>query len=404
MDIGIQFDRPTKLNEKIAAARKEARAKQVQAYTQSEPGAMIPKSDPEETFAALKSFMSLQISSAGSTNPLLTPGGSYNYDSPSSLARIMSLYTGHGTYGKKNTSKAAPMRESADLSEGLHVYSPQSDAEAIKKLLEEGYQGITSLEQRSTQRISTRAVDELFPVPTLLRTKRAKRCRVCRHILVKPEAKIASTRYRIRLIALNYLPYISLKPLLPPSSPAAQASGPTVDMTKLPPLKTTQFLLTLKNPMFEHLKVTLATPTQTPGPFSHRITILCPQFDIGAKADAWDEALAIDTGDSKSKALTGSNANKGSTDGMRVAEAGKVWDQGRNWTTVVVELLCVAVDEGTGEEEEDVVEVPMFIRMEYEVDLEKEGTGAAAEKGGKEKRELAFWAVVGVGRVSRMVD
>ena len=402
LDIGIQFDRPTKLNEKITAARKEARSKQMQAYSESESAARMPKSDPDETFAALKNFMSLQISSAGSTNPLLTPGGSYNYDSPSSLARIMSLYTGLGSYGKKNTSKAPPMRESADTSEGLRIFNPQSDIEAVKILRKDGYQETTSLEQRLAQRFPTRAVDELFPVPTLLRTKRAKRCRVCRHILVKPDAKVASTRYRIRLIALNYLPYITLKPLILPSSPAMQTPAVAIDLDNLSPLKATQFLFTMKNPMFDPVKITLATPSHTPGPFSHRVTILCPQFDIGAKADAWDEALAIDIGDGSHKPLTAPKTNRPGTEGMKVAEAGKVWDQGRNWATVVVEVVCTAID-GEIREDEDVLEIPIFVRMEYEVDIEKEGMEAGAEKGGKEKRELAYWAVVGVGRVTRMV-
>ena len=401
LDIGIQFDRPTKLNDKLAAARKDSNSKQAQGNTESEQDPRTAKSDPDETFTALKNFMSLQISSAGSTNPLLTPGGGYNYDSPSSLARIMSLYTGHGSYGKKNTSKSAPMRESADASEGLHVIDLESDAANIQILREEGYQGITSLEQRSAQRFPTRSVEDLYPVPTLLRTKRAKRCRVCRHILVKPEAKVVSTRYRIRLIALNYVPTISLKPLQPPSSSAQPT--PPIDLNNIPALKATQFLLTLKNSLFDPVKITLGTPTHTPGPFSHKATILCPQFDIGANVDAWDEALAAGEASRLSgKSISTAKTSRGDTEGMRVAEAGKVWDKGRNWTTVVVEVVCAAVDGGEGREDEDLLEIPVFVRMEYEADVEKEDGDPVAEKERKEKRELAYWVVVGAGRVAKI--
>ncbi len=43
---------------------------------------------------------------------------------------------------------------------------------------------------------------DLQPLRTFLRTKRSKRCRTCRHILVKPEPKVISTRFRIRLLAV----------------------------------------------------------------------------------------------------------------------------------------------------------------------------------------------------------
>jgi len=399
LDIGMHFDRPTKLIEKLAAARKEARTKQqAQTPTSTEtPTPPPPQTDPEETFTALKSFMSLQISSAGSTNPLLTPGGSYNYDSPSSLARIMSMYTGQGTYSKKNTSKSAPMRESADPSEGLHVFDPGSSAASIQALRSGGMQSTPTLSQRQSQRFPSHShsLADLLPVPTLLRTKRAKRCRICRHILVKPDAKVASVRYRIRLIALNYLPTITLKPL-PSSLTTTTTPTPSpfpLPLHALPPHHPTQHLLTLRNPLFDALRITLATPSHTPGPHAHRITILCPQFTIGANADAWDEALAADTKSPPTMV-------RPPTTVAPVAEAGKVWDSGRNWTSVVVEVVCVAVDEGEDEEEDaDVLEIPVFVRMEYEVDGEREGEGEG--KGGREKRELAFWVVVGVGSVGR---
>ena len=361
------------------------------------------KDDPEEAFASLKKFMSLQISSATTANPLLTPGGGYNYDSPSSLARIMSLYTGLGSYGKKNTSKAGPMRESADASEGLQVFDSQYDMAAIDYLRKQGYAGVTSPEQRANQRVPSRCVDGLLPVPTLLRTKRAKRCRTCRHILVKPEPKVVSTRYRIRLLALNYIPSITLQPLLPPTS-ASSLSVSAIDLNNLLPLKANQFLLTLRNPLFEPVKITLATPSHTPGRFSHKVTILCPQFGIGANADAWDEALASgDTANRRaSKVLPSSHTSRDVAGGTKVAEAGKVWDKGRNWTTVVVEVVCEAVLGQDEREDVDVLEIPVFVRMEYEVDVEKENVGASAEKERREKRELAYWAVIRVGAIAPM--
>lgn len=43
-----------------------------------------------------------------------------------------------------------------------------------------------------------------------LQAKRTKRCSTCRHILSKPEAKSTSIKYKIKLVACNYLPAIEL--------------------------------------------------------------------------------------------------------------------------------------------------------------------------------------------------
>ena len=89
----------------------------------------------------------------------------------------------------------------------------------------------------------------------------------------------------------------------------------------------------------------------------------------------------------------------------KVAEAGKVWEKGRNWTSVVVEVGVVdvgGVDGGDGQEcwgdeDEDVLEIPVFVRVEWEAEVEEKG-----KEGGKEKRELAYWVVMGVGRVGKL--
>ncbi len=148
--------------------------------------------------------------------------------------------------------------------------------------------------------------------------------------------------------------------------------------------------------------------------------------------------------------------------GLEQAEAGKVWAKGKNWTSVVVEIVPGSLDlrhrhrmlsragsepsspargigggglgggpcsggagsggagsggPGSGgagdsrgdeniiEEDEEVVEVPVFVHMEY---IDDEGDIArgpdekkAEEVDGGVRRELAFWYVLGVGRIKR---
>ena len=352
---------------------------------------------PDAAFASVRSFYSSQLSASNPADPLLTPSGGYNYSSPSSLARIMSLYTGR-SFGKKDTGKSSLMRETSDFSEGLRIVDPTCDDEAIRTLRTEGWTRTASVAQQAGQHHASIFVANLRPMPPLLRTKRSKRCRACRHLLVKPEQKVQSTRFRIRLVALNYIPTISFKPLQP--SPSTEL--PPIDLKAISPLRPSQFLLTLKNPLFDVVKVTLATPVQTPGRFSHKVTILCPEFEIGSNVDQWDEALGDGKSQRSSKFLGTSKVEYVGGEGGRVAEAGKVWEKGRNWTTVVVEVVCAAITENEeSEEDEDVLEIPVFVRMEWEADLEREGKDEAKTER-KEKRELAYWTVVGVGRVGKL--
>ena len=115
-------------------------------------------------------------------------------------------------------------------------------------------------------------------------------------------------------------------------------------------------MVTLKNPLFDPVQVTLATPSQTPGKnFPARVVILCPQFEIGANTDVWQDAL--DESDSLSRdgrntarkaqrrggptTMVSSSASlvpSSSSADLGQAEAGKVWERGRNWTTVVMEI------------------------------------------------------------------
>ncbi|KAA1134293.1 hypothetical protein PGTUg99_034758 [Puccinia graminis f. sp. tritici] len=53
-------------------------------------------------------------------------------------------------------------------------------------------------------------VQDLKPSRVPLRSKRTKRCPTCQHILLKPKQKAQSIRFKIKLIASNYLPLIEL--------------------------------------------------------------------------------------------------------------------------------------------------------------------------------------------------
>jgi dynactin-4 len=374
-----------------------------------------PHLGAEARFAALKSFYRTQISET-SNSPSDPLNSEFGFSSPGALNRLMSLYASSsrlsGLYGgnKKPKSKPPVMREALTASEGLRIASEDTDSGLIQRIASSdcGWDGVASLGQRIEQSPDVRFVDELLPLPVLLRTKRAKRCKSCKHILVKPETKPQSTRFRIRLIALSYIPLPTLRLLAQPSTSSITGSAPAPDLNALSPLRPYHVLLTLKNHMFDPVRITLATPSVTPGVVATKVTVLCPQFEIGANSDVWDEALQNATAPLSDRII-------GMRGGEKVPEAGKVWEKGRNWTTVVLEVVPgtlpgtqaeggQAIDSdivASFQKDEDVLEIPVFVHMEWdaEAQLEQQNVGKASKPDDLVARELAYWMVLGVGRI-----
>ncbi|OJD18152.1 hypothetical protein AJ78_01818 [Emergomyces pasteurianus Ep9510] len=434
LDIGIKFDKPTNIRAQLTSLSNSqsrispAVKSPLSNLTSSDDGTTPTSHDemiagntfpeqqpsiahPDSRFSALKSFYRNQITetSASPTDPLIGPELGGFYSSPSALNRIMSLYTAgigniHGGGGKKPRSKPPVMREALTPTEGLYISDPNTEQSVIQKMVSRdyGWDGLASVEQKASQLPSTRFVDELRPLPVLLRTKRSKRCKACKHILVKPEFKPQSTRFRIRLIALSYIPLTTIRPL-----PPFPATSLPVNLDALEPRRPIQLLITLKNHIFDPIRVTLATPSVTPGRVASKVTMLCPQFEVGANSDVWDEALASSVAQDPRSSRSGLD---------KVAEAGKIWDRGRNWTTVAMEIVpgslpgsaTGSAGENDGiriDDDEDVLEIPVFVRVEWEAEGGTEELAVRPDTKRQQeaemvKRELAYWMVLGIGRIT----
>ncbi|RKF77180.1 Dynactin subunit 4 [Golovinomyces cichoracearum] len=370
----------------------------------------VKQSDPHETldaethFSKLGSFYRSQLAESTPVGPFgLT--NDFDYSSPGTLSRIMGLYSGAKFGGDKSKTKANIMREACEVLEGLQIFqhTQSADKDVINNLRSKGWHNTTSYSQRKDPTNSNkRFISELRPIAYLLRTKRSKRCRTCRQILSRPDAKVHNTRFRIRMIASNYIPSISIRPL--------QSSSLSPLLT---PMKPVQFLLTCKNPLFDKIRVTLATPSETSGKQYSKTTILCPQFEVGANLDVWDEALQGES-DNKNGVSEKRRTTIEVNEGQQQAEAGKVWERGRNWVSVVLEVLPSSnksTEEVTGRsrdswiEDDDICDIPVFVRVEWETDPAHDvsiNIGSLNKAGGtKETRELAYWCVLGVGRTGR---
>lgn len=111
---------------------------------------------------------------------------------------------------------------------------------------------------------------DLKPLRIPLHSKRSKRCPACTHILIKPEQKAQSVRYKIKLVAANYLPAITvalphqIEMLGHISAEAAKRSTKApVDDDKdtrggLQAGKTYPFHMSLTNPLYDPIQVRLS--------------------------------------------------------------------------------------------------------------------------------------------------
>ena len=372
--------------------------------------------DLETQFANLKLFYQSQLANPNSADNGLAALGDLGFSSPTSLSRIMNMYTSGSFQDKKAKSRVGAMREALKPTEGLQLASLDESA-AIQQLQTETHEGTASTSQLADQPPNLgeehlhgrgRFTSELRPIPYLLRTKRSKRCPICRHIISKPEAKVQTTRFRIRLVAGSYIPSIAIRPLS--LSSGSSASGVALPGALLEPLKPAHYLLTFKNPIFETIKVTLGAPAKTPGRFASKVTVLCPDFEIEANTDVWDEALKEGGergGERERRRRKGEEGQGGNNNNHNQLEVGKIWERGRNWVSIVVEVVPASLKLGEADEplreDEDVLEIPMFVRVEWEGEAGGDEAGSAPNKDRevREKRELAYWCVLGLGRIRR---
>ena len=109
----------------------------------------------------------------------------------------------------------------AQQSDDIAHYTPAvqvvEDTENLEKLMSiTSLDETTSMKQRLLQlQNQTYSTQRLQPQRIHLRIKKSRRCRSCRHILVKPEQKAQATRFKINLVALSQLPNITIAHIQP---------------------------------------------------------------------------------------------------------------------------------------------------------------------------------------------
>lgn len=154
---------------------------------------------------------------------------------------------------------------------------------------------------------------DLKPLRIPLHSKKSKRCPSCRHILIKPEQKAQSVRYKIKLVAANYLPAINVSlPHMHAVLASLKRPGKTAQMSDVEASmqagKTYPFQLSFTNPLYDPIQVRLHVLRSTPVPTSSAaaatsedggaaekarrppfaVTLPGAPFPIAAFAEAWE--------------------------------------------------------------------------------------------------------------------
>ncbi|KAH8554823.1 dynactin p62 family-domain-containing protein [Umbelopsis sp. PMI_123] len=327
------------------------------------------------------------------------------YNTPQSLPTSFLSLSSSGSFSKMGYNTSMQNRKSNnakmdDVGEyKASEYIPHGDMAVMDNLINiQEDTTVSSLEQRFNQ-VYDQPYDtnKLKPQRIHLRIKRSKRCRTCRHILIKPEQKAQATRFKIKLVAMNYIPNITMQ-MLPRKTLPLRQNVPT------------QLILKFTNPLYEEISVTLATPQQhqTKGDQSGtqndlrkpwgRVTLLSPHFTVGAYNETieYDDELLY----GKPSAL--------STPAAAAWENG-VYEKKNNYTSILIEV----VPEYEGE-----FKFPLLVNYSYKSDEDQLDTGYdddddaddADEAGHKQSQTLdrqpeertktySFWCVVGLGEV-----
>ncbi|KAG1742310.1 dynactin p62 family-domain-containing protein [Suillus paluster] len=412
-EVGITFEKPTGL------------AAQLQKFEDSAPESLEFERLKEHFEPFLRTSSLSSVSHIPSTSSHHLPTSSATAAASAALARDV---PGVGKYnplarsrvGRDRTANKDEMPEYKSRMEigvlgQLGSEGDGSDVEALRRM--EDVEEIASLEQRWGNSWTTSLrTNDLRPLRIPLHSKVSKRCPSCRHILIKPEQKAQSVRYKIKLVAANYLPAITV------TLPHIQGA----DATRRPPAKVPNasddrnagammagksypFHLALTNPLYDPIQVrlsvqrmhvTAATDGIAPEkarrtPFA--VSLPTSSFPVAAFAEAWeydddddmfgleDDELGLELGRSRDK------------DGKGKVKTVGVLEKRANVTVVGGEVVI-------GKEARGQVKFNMLVSYTYRSDdplPSEDGAGTPSRTVAKtpEVKTFTFYTVVDIGSI-----
>ncbi|KAF8583332.1 hypothetical protein K439DRAFT_1617549 [Ramaria rubella] len=414
-DVGIVFDKPTGL------------AVQLQKYEDSAPDSLEFERLKEHFEPFIRA--STLAASSNPPPPVSTHVNPVTAAASSALARDI---PGVGKYSavrhgrsrsERNINKdelpSYRSRVEAGASGGLGHGGGEADVDFLMRV--DNMNDVATLEQRWVGSwTSSLHASDLKPLRIPLHSKKSKRCPTCRHILIKPEQKAQSVRYKIKLVAANYLPAITASLPGPPSATSSTlkrsvASKPTQDDEKASQVlhagKTYPFHLTLTNPLYDPIMVKVSmqrtmVPSGKRPPFA--VSLPSTAFPVAAYAEAWeyedDEEVFGDEPEDIDELLEMRGIPAGEREARNKGKIKTVGVLERKANTTVIGGEVVVGKEGRGE-----VKFSMMVSFTYRSDDPAPSEGGSEAGGGitktpksvsgAEMKTFSFYTVVDLGTI-----
>ncbi|KAG8762972.1 hypothetical protein FRC12_008779, partial [Ceratobasidium sp. 428] len=241
----------------------------------------------------------------------------------------------------------------------------------------------------------------LAPLRIPLHSKMSVRCTTCRHILIKPEQKSQSVRYKIKLMASNYLPALE-------ASLTSTAGAPT----RLVQGRSFPFSVTITNPLYDSIQVRFqpynpATYPNTNRPCFH-VTLPQGLLSVAAFAEAWEYDEDEDDADQDQMVLDALEGGAGLADAVKIGGDGKSMptsaSRGKSGTIGVLERRAnmiriggeVAVSrDGTGD-----VKFAMLVTYQYRAEEPAEDHAQASRSAPSQLKSFSFLTMVNLGSIA----
>ncbi|KAG9123352.1 hypothetical protein FRC07_015059 [Ceratobasidium sp. 392] len=227
------------------------------------------------------------------------------------------------------------------------------------------------------------------------------RCTTCRHILIKPEQKSQSVRYKIKLMASNYLP--ALEPSF---------SSTTSASTRLVQGRSSPFSITITNPLYDAIQVRFQpyNPATYPNVSRPCFHVTLPQgfLSVAAFAEAWEyDDEDEDDVDQDQMVLDALEGGAGLADAVKIGGDGKnastSASRGKSGTIGVLERRAnmiriggeVAISrDGTGD-----VKFAMLVTYQYRAEEPTEDHAQVGRGASSQLKSFSFLTMLNLGTI-----
>ncbi|KAF8938241.1 hypothetical protein BGZ58_001297 [Dissophora ornata] len=256
-------------------------------------------------------------------------------------------------------------KSSDDIAHYVPAVQVMEDTENLDKLM-----SVVNLSQTTTMRQrlghlqkQPYSPERLQPKRIHLRIKKSRRCRTCRHILVNPEQKAQSIRFKINLVALNQIPNITIVSIQP------------IIVQTL-----SRVILRFTNPRHEEALVSVQYGDNAQP--HHGVHIRSPTFTISPFNEVWEYEVGT----------------IGAAPGYAQDD---VHEKTANSTSIALDITPVAAGE---------IKIPLFVTFTFKTPKTQSETGSPAlgsqlvVSGSNPAPEteyvdktVAFWTIIGFG-------